>query len=174
MLSPTLRFAKTKRVISPERAHSLDAGIDFYVPTDFQQKGLEPGEAVKIQSGVKVNVPQGYALIAFNKSGISTKLGLIVGACVIDSGYQGEISIHLINAGNKTIWIIPDMKIVQYLLLPIAESIPEEVRENELFPHKSTRGAGGFGSTNVVGFNPIDQGMYDDDPSPYEGTYSEA
>ena len=52
MLSPTLRFAKTKRVISPERAHSLDAGIDFYVPTDFQQKGLEPGEAVKIQSGV--------------------------------------------------------------------------------------------------------------------------
>ena len=118
-----------------DRAHSLDAGIDFYVPADFEQKGLAPGEALRIKSGIKVNVPQGYALIAFNKSGISTKLGLIVGACVIDSGYQGEISIHIINTSNKNIWILPDMKIVQYILVPIAESIPEEVKESELFPH---------------------------------------
>ena len=184
MLSPTLKFAKIRRVISPDRAHSLDAGIDFYVPTDFQQKGLEPGEAVRIKSGIKVNIPQGYALVAFNKSGISTKLGLIVGACVIDSGYQGEISIHFINTSNKKIWIIPDMKVVQYILLPIAESIPEEVKESELFPHKSTRGDGGFGSSNIVelvglgyqpaaALNPIDQGLYDDDPNPYSGNYSE-
>ena len=184
MLLPALQFSKTRKVISPNRAHSLDAGIDFYVPADFEQKGLAPGEALRIKSGIKVNVPQGYALIAFNKSGISTKLGLVVGACVIDSGYQGEISIHIINTSNKMIWILPDMKIVQYLLIPIAESMPEEVRESELFPHKSTRGAGGFGSSDVVelvglgyqpaaGINPIEQGMYDDDPNPYDGNYSE-
>jgi len=168
MLLPTLQFSRIRKVISPNRAHSLDAGIDFFVPTDFDQKGLAPGEALRIKSGIKVNVPQGYALIAFNKSGISTKLGLVVGACVIDSGYQGEISIHIINTSNKMIWILPDMKIV----------------ESELFPHKSTRGAGGFGSSDVVelvglgyqpaaGINPIEQGMYDDDPNPYDGNYSE-
>ena len=173
MLLPALQFSKTRKVISPNRAHSLDAGIDFYVPADFEQKGLAPNEALRIKSGIKVNVPQGYALIAFNKSGISTKLGLIVGACVIDSGYQGEISIHIINTSNKMIWIIPDMKIVQYILIPIAESIPEEVPESKLFPYSSTRKSGGFGSTNVVGFNPIEQGMYDDDPNPYDGNYSE-
>ena len=177
MLLPTLQFSKTRKVISPNRAHSLDAGIDFYVPADFEQKGLAPGEALRIKSGIKVNVPQGYALIAFNKSGISTKLGLIVGACVIDSGYQGEISIHIINTSNKSIWILPDMKIVQYILVPIAESIPEEVEENKLFPYTSTRKSGGFGSTNVTymddSLNPTEMGVYDYDPNPYDGNYSE-
>ena len=177
MLLPTLQFSRIRKVISPNRAHSLDAGIDFFVPTDFDQKGLAPGEALRIKSGIKVNVPQGYALIAFNKSGISTKLGLIVGACVIDSGYQGEISIHIINTSNKMIWIIPDMKIVQYILIPIAESIPEEVEESKLFPYSSTRKSGGFGSTNVTymddSLNPIEMGVYDDDPNPYDGNYSE-
>jgi len=183
MLLPTLKYSKMRKVISPNRAHSLDAGIDFYVPSDFEQKGLSPNEALRIKSGIKVNVPQGYALIAFNKSGISTKLGLIVGACVIDSGYQGEISIHIINTSNKTIWIIPDMKIVQYILVPIAESIPEEVSERELFPYSSTRRIGGFGSTDsnvaymkpsvAADLNPIDMGAYDDDPNPYHGNYSD-
>jgi len=67
------------------------------------------------------------------------------------------------------------MKIVQYLLVPIAESIPEEVEESKLFPYSSTRRVGGFGSTdsNITYMNPIEQGMYDDDPNPYDGNYSE-
>ena len=68
---------------------------ELFNPSIFSRE-----EALRIKSGIKVNVPQGYALIAFNKSGISTKLGLIVGACVIDSGYQGELSIHIINTSS--------------------------------------------------------------------------
>ena len=161
----------------PIRAHSLDAGIDFYVPTEFEPQGLEPNEAVKIPSGIRANVPEGFALIAFNKSGVATKLGLIVGACVVDAGYQGEIHLHLVNASNRNIWILPDIKIVQFLLVPVAGTMLEEVRESELFPSKTPRGSGGFGSTNVAymddSLNPIEMGVYDDDPNPYDGNYSE-
>jgi dUTP pyrophosphatase len=174
MLIPTLRFCRIRKVKSPTRAHSLDAGIDFFVPTDFDSRGLDPNESIKIPSGIRARVPEGFALIAFNKSGVATKLGLIVGACVVDSGYQGEIHLHLVNSSNKNVWIIPDTKIVQFILVPIALSMPEEVREHELFPEKSLRGSGGFGSTNVAYIdNPTEMGMYDDDPNPYHGTYSE-
>jgi len=177
MLIPTLKFCRIRKVKSPIRAHSLDAGIDFFVPTDFDGRGLDPNEAIKIPSGIRVSVPEGFALIAFNKSGVATKLGLIVGACVVDSGYQGEIHLHLVNASNRNVWIIPDTKIVQFILVPIAVSMPEEVREHELFPEKSSRGSGGFGSTNIAymdnSLNPIEMGVYDDDPNPYDGNYSE-
>ena len=66
---------------------------------------------------------------------------------------------------------------MQFLLVPVAGTMPEEVRESELFPSKSPRGSGGFGSTNVAymddSLNPIEMGVYDDDPNPYDGNYSE-
>ena len=129
------------------RAHSLDAGIDFFVPSDFSITKIAPGNAIKIPSGVKVNIPQGYALIAFNKSGVCTTLGIIAGACVIDSGYQGEVHIHLINASKKDVFITPDMKIMQFLLIPVSGVQTEECDLKELYEEESERSSGGFGST---------------------------
>jgi dUTPase len=93
----TLRFCKIRDVESPSRAHQYDAGIDFYVPADYRADGIEPGHAKKIPSGIKADVAVGMALVAFNKSGVATKHGLQVGACVVDSGYEGEIHLHVMN-----------------------------------------------------------------------------
>jgi dUTP pyrophosphatase len=134
-------------VIPPSRAHSLDAGIDFYVPSDFTITKVAPQNAIKIPSGIKVDIPQGYALIAFNKSGVCTTLGLVAGACVIDSGYQGEIHIHLINASRKDVFITPDMKIIQFILIPVSDVMTEECDLEELYDKQSERSSGGFGST---------------------------
>lgn len=134
-------------MIPPSRAHSLDAGIDFYVPSDFTITKVAPQNAIKIPSGIKVDIPQGYALIAFNKSGVCTTLGLVAGACVIDSGYQGEIHIHLINASRKDVFITPDMKIIQFILIPVSDVMTEECDLEELYDKQSERSSGGFGST---------------------------
>lgn len=136
-----------RKVIPPSRAHSLDAGIDFYVPSDFTITKVAPQNAIKIPSGIKVDIPQGYALIAFNKSGVCTTLGLVAGACVIDSGYQGEIHIHLINASRKDVFITPDMKIIQFILIPVSDVMTEECDLEELYDKQSERSSGGFGST---------------------------
>jgi dUTP pyrophosphatase len=151
-----MKFTKIRDVKSPQRANSTDAGIDFFIPHDWEDtdlmngfKTMIPGQSVLIPSGIKVNVPEGYALVAFNKSGISTKKGLQVGACVVDCGYQGEVHVHLTNVGGATCHISPGDKIVQFLLLPLGSPVIEEVPNEELFAEASLRGEGGFGSTGA-------------------------
>ena len=145
-----LKFCKTRKVKSPERGHATDAGIDFFVPYDFEEENLYFGEDILIPSGIKMEIPPGYALVQFNKSGIATKEQLIVGACVIDEGYQGEIHLHVINVGEHATKIFPGMKIMQGLLIPVPSVTIVEKDEVDLFSKKSARGSDGFGSTSRV------------------------
>ena len=145
-----MKFSRIRDVKIPTRANSTDAGIDFFIPNDYDGKTeLSPGESCFIPSGVKVDVPEGYALIAFNKSGVAVKKGLHVGACVVDCGYQGEIHINLTNVSAEDQTISAGDKIVQFIPLPLASPYIEEVNELDLHTEKSNRGSGGFGSTGV-------------------------
>ena len=148
-----IKMSKTRNTTMPTRANSgADAGIDFYVPNDFEGRILEPGASVKIPAGIKVEVPAGYALIFFNKSGVAAKKSLIVGACVIDHGYAGEVHINMINAGQEDQVIQAGDKIVQGILVPVITFETLEVPEDELYRDihvAGNRGAAGFGSTGV-------------------------
>jgi dUTP pyrophosphatase len=142
-----MKIKLVRKVKAPNRGTSVSAGLDFYVPDDFKATKVWPGKAVLIPAGIKAQVPEGHALIAFNKSGIATKEGLIVGACVVDEDYEGEIHIHMMNAGDKVVDIIPGQKLVQFVLVPVNYQNIEIV--NELPKRQSERGSGGFGSTGL-------------------------
>ena len=144
-----MKFTKVRDVKSPKRANDTDAGIDFFVPENAGTIKLTPGDSCLIASGIKVNVPKGYALVAFNKSGVATKKGLQVGACVVDCGYQGEVHIHLVNIGQEYTQLLPGDKVVQFVLLKLGNPILEEVSEENLYEEESNRGDGGFGSTGT-------------------------
>lgn len=146
-----MRVVKTKDVKLPERGTARSAGIDFFVPSGVEPFKLLPGEAVNIPSGIRAEVPMGYALIAFNKSGVATRKGLQVGACVVDEDYQGEIHLHLTNTSNSETWIRPNDKIVQFVLVAISnEPVTEVLFADALWDGLSTeRGDGAFGSTGV-------------------------
>lgn len=146
-----MKIAKTRNVKTPTRGTPGSAGIDFYVPNDYPTNlcKVEPGERYFIPSGIKANVPEGYALIAMNKSGVALKKGLLVGACVVDSDYQGEIHLHLVNTGKNTVTIEPGDKLTQFLLIPVNHCEIQTVQEYALFEEETTRGSGGFGSTGV-------------------------
>ena len=73
----------------------------------------------------------------------------MVGACVVDSDYQGEIHLHLINTSNKSVTIEPGEKLTQFLLIPVDHCDVTVVEEDDLFTEETTRGSGGFGSTGV-------------------------
>lgn len=176
-------FLRTRDVKFPESAYS-SAGIDFYVPTftdEFKRDlverstaGWEPkfeefdgkpsmviasGERVSIPSGIKAEFPlPNTALIAFNKSGIATKKGLVIGACVVDSDYTGEIHISLINTSNKNVYLSEGEKAVQFILLPIHK--PEDIIEvttddYEAYTERinSSRGEKWCGSSNDTSTN---------------------
>jgi dUTPase len=170
----SIKFLKTRDVKSPSRANKYDAGIDFYVPEftpefirDLKAKNpnnneiskdgiyLRQGDRILIPSGIHCQMAHsGRALIAANKSGVATKTGLIVGACVVDYEYQGEIHISLINTSNIPIpaMITPGMKAIQFLEIPIYNSdieVEEGKTLEKFYEEKTTtRGADGFGSTD--------------------------
>ena len=133
----------------PKKAHNEDAGIDFFAPNDMEKVVLKPGEDTVIQTGLRVAVPSGYALLGVNKSGVATKKKLVLGAKLIDCGYTGELGIHLINVGTKETEINPGDKIAQFVLIPIGYSNVNIISEDEYMSGygKSERGEGGFGST---------------------------
>lgn len=173
----TLKYCKVRKVKSIARAHADDAGIDFYIPEDltvqqFAEKcgmtkdvvqtmsegeyitsiEIKPGQSVLIPSGIHVKVPDGYALIYFNKSGVASKKHLHVGACVVDQNYEGECHLNLTNVGSMPIVVNAGEKIVQGILLPINYAQTEEVNSlEELYADsESSRGSGGFGSTGTI------------------------
>jgi len=135
----------------PVRGTEGSAGIDLFVPNDQSAIVLEPGQSAFIPAGIKARVPHGYALVAMNKSGIAAKKSLMVGACVIDEDYTGEIHIDLKNVGDVSQGINPGDKIVQVLCLPVNYVEVEEAdSEDEMFGDLVTkRGSGGFGSTGT-------------------------
>jgi dUTP pyrophosphatase len=142
-----MKVLKTRNVKLPSRGTPESAGIDFYTPNDFETASLKPGQSVLIPSGIKVQVPRGYALVAFNKSGVAVKQGLSVGACVVDEDYEGEVHLHIINTSDKDQIITTGQKLVQFILLPINYDNVEEV--HELQSRNTLRGSGGFGSTGL-------------------------
>lgn len=146
----TIKFQKIRDVKSPERGTDKSAGIDFFVPLDVRYNHtLYPGEGILIPSGIKAVIPKGHALIAFNKSGVATKRGLSVGACVVDEDYQGEIHLHVYNRTSRVIDSPkPGDKLVQFLLIPV-EYPKIEMYENNIFSETTERGEGGFGSTGT-------------------------
>lgn len=144
-----MKVQRIRDVKLPTRGTSQSAGLDFYVPNEVYNGVdicLKPGDSVVIPSGIRVEVPKGYALIGFNKSGIATKRHLYVGACVIDEDYQGEIHIHLTNVGKGPSYIAPGDKIAQFILIPVLYVDIEEVSELHMTP--TERGDGAFGSTD--------------------------
>lgn len=132
----------------PTRAHSTDAGLDIYSPIDFSVEdtsySLLFGKKCSaiIDTGVHVEIPEGYVGMLKSKSGLNTKHG-ITSEGVIDSGYTGSIVVKLYNHGNKTVHFSKGQKISQLVILPIITPEPELVYDLE----ETERGAGGFGST---------------------------
>ena len=112
-----------------------------------------PFTRILIPSGIKgLLEPRDSMLMAANKSGISTKQGLIYTAEIVDSPYTGEIHIGVYNTSHKIQVIEAGTKLVQFIHVPIYLTEPEEVTNNEEFYNDAqywgTRGNNGFGSTN--------------------------
>lgn len=132
----------TGDAIIPTRAHSSDAGLDVYSTEDIT---IMSKSDYLFKLGWACEIPNGWALIVKEKSGRAVKDKLDVGACVIDSGYRGEVHVHLFNNASWHVKIKKGEKIAQMLLVPCWTGQPEEVETLD----DTSRGSGGFGSTGI-------------------------
>ena len=138
-----IKFEKTREVKTPTTGSIGSAGLDFYVP-DHEPWVIMPGHQVNIPSGIKVELPQGKHLVAFNKSGKAIQ-GLDVGATVVDSDYRGEIHLNIWNRSGQVYYADPGTKLVQFLLL----DVPHVTLIESKVANDTVRGEGGFGSTGI-------------------------
>jgi len=140
----------------PTRGHPSDAGLDVYFcPPDNTTTSMRiaPGESRLLQTGLRFEVPHGYMLEVKNRSSVATKRSLVVGACVIDSGYAGEVFINLHNIGTETQLVATYTKIAQLVMVPVISFQPLENKEGELYEYPitiSSRGDGALGSTDAA------------------------
>jgi len=148
-----LRYFKVRSdVPTPTRANPSDAGLDiFYSPVaDVSGQALAPSQSKIFPTGLSFEVPHGYMLEVKNRSGNAANRNLVVGACVIDSGYSGEVFVDLHNIGTTEQYVYVGMKIAQLVLVPVVHFQPLESAEEELYKYPvtiSNRGAGALGST---------------------------
>jgi len=136
----------------PERAHPTDAGMDLFFcppPNDMIPKQIEsilPHGASILPTGLKIEVPEGYMMEIKNKSGIASKRGLLVGACVVDRGYTGEIFVNLHNPSDRTQTLHAGDKIAQAVFVKITTDL-ELVEAENIYDEETSRGDGALGST---------------------------
>ena len=127
----------------PTRATSGSAGYDFKAPFDFE---IEPGDDLKVPTGIKVHIDDGWFLAIVPRSGLGFKYKLRLANTIgiIDSDYiksdnEGHIFIKLCNEGGRTLSVKAGDGIAQGIFLPYGLDYADTC--------DSIRN-GGFGSTD--------------------------
>ena len=123
----------------PQKAYESDAGYDLRTPIEF---AILPTYSEVIDTGVHVEIPEGYVGFLKSKSGLNINSG-IRSEGVIDSGYTGSVKVKLYNDGKRAVKFNEGDKITQLVFLPIPETELNIVSEFD----ETERGDNGFGST---------------------------
>jgi dUTP pyrophosphatase len=109
---------------------------------------LHAGERTLIPTGLCFDIPEGYEIQVRPRSGLALKYGLTVlnTPGTIDSDYQGELKIILVNLCNEPFIVERGMRIAQIVISPVVQA---EIVTVDKFENVSERNTGGFGSTGV-------------------------
>lgn len=133
-----------EEAIIPKYATNKSAGADLSACIE-KEIIVKPFSQVTINTGLAIEIPDGFVGLIFSRSGLSTKKGLALAnkVGVIDSDYRGEWLIVLYNQSNQEQVIKPQERIAQFVIVPYYKA--EFILTDELSVTK--RNAGGFGST---------------------------
>ena len=130
----------------PERATRGSAGYDFFAPFSFS---LAPGDSIKIPTGIRVRMDEGWVLKLYPRSGLGFKYRLQMDNTVgiIDSDYfnsdnEGHIFIKMTNDSNqgKTVELARGTGFAQGIFLEYGITVDDGADGER---------NGGFGSTTA-------------------------
>lgn len=133
----TIRVAKVRpNAVCPTRKHADDAGMDLYAAEDK----VIPAHGIDVvHTGVTVEIPQGFVGLMKLKS----RSNYLLGAGVVDAGYQGEILTKIANPTDTDLVVKTGDAIVQMLIIPVETPVICEVPLDEIHQQTSARGATG-------------------------------
>lgn len=127
----------------PKRATTGSAGYDFVAPYEFT---LYPGETLKIPTGIRAEITEGWVLMIFPRSGLGFKYKerLNNTVAVIDQDYyfsdnEGHIFIKISNEGDIPMTVEKGKGFAQGVFLPYGITFDDNATDIR---------NGGFGSTD--------------------------
>lgn len=146
-----------RNAVIPTYAHETDACFDLTAATVAGMTELgrhvDPMHPVVCGTGLAFEIPPGFAMLIFSRSGHGFKHDARLANCVgvIDAGYVGEVMVKLTaddsvaqDSGRQMpLHVKPGDRIAQAMLVAVPRVAFEVVDELE----HSQRGAGGFGSS---------------------------
>ena len=145
-----IKFFKThQRVKLPRYESEGAAGMDIRAFLD-EDITIPPLGRVRIPTGLRIEIPEGFEAQVRPRSGLAVKYGLTVlnSPGTIDSDYRGDLEVILINLGASEAVIKDGDRIAQLIIAPVCRAILTET----LILTDTIRGSAGFGSTGI-GFN---------------------
>ncbi len=118
----------------PERATRGSAGYDFYTPCPVR---LMPGETVKVPTGIRAEMEEGWVLLIYPRSGLGFKYRLQMDNTVgvIDSDYfhsdnEGHIFIKITNdsRSGKVLELEAGVGFAQGIFMEFGITVDDEPR----------------------------------------------
>jgi dUTP pyrophosphatase len=124
-----------------------NTGVRQNIRLDDKGVLIYPGERVLIPTGIVFDIPNGYSLKLFPRSGKALKEGKILANCVgvIDEDYTEETMVIIYNITDKNIFIKNGEAIAQGAIEKVINVEIEKINEK---PAQKTSRSGGFGSTD--------------------------
>ena len=134
--------AAYENISLPCRATPGAAGYDFVTPVAVS---LEPGQSVRIPTGIRARMEEGWVLLCFPRSGLGFRYRLQLDNTVgvIDSDYfhaknEGHIMAKIVNRGDHPVTLAQGERFFQGIFVPYGLAEEADV---------TTQREGGFGST---------------------------
>jgi dUTP pyrophosphatase len=142
MFVPQVKFTLEPGAKLPEYAHSTDSGADLF---SVEEHFISAGETQMVDTGLKIELPEGYEAQVRSKSGLACKHSVHVlnSPGTVDCGYRGPVKVILHNAGKETFHVKPGDKIAQLVIAPYIQGKFHAVSALS----DTDRGENGFGST---------------------------
>lgn len=131
----------------PKVGSKYSAGMDLraFFGTKFtdDMKVIKPGESLMIDTGVAVEIPEGWFGHVVPRSSLGKRRLIIANTCgVIDSDYRGNIKMNLINMSREDQVINNFERLCQMVVIPHYNPNDLEVVDSL---EDTERGEGGFG-----------------------------
>jgi len=128
--------------VTPTYATAGSACFDLYAAHDGV---IWPGKAVTFATDLAFEVPEGWVLKLYSRSGHGFKYGLRLANTtgIIDSDYRGHVPVRLHNDSKNAVQIHTGDRVAQGMLERV-EQVEFEVVDQL---SNTARGEGGFGST---------------------------
>lgn len=130
-------------IILPKRATSGSAGYDFFAPFSFT---LNPNETIKVPTGIRCKIDEGWVLSIYPRSSLGFKYRLTLDNTVgiIDSDYfnadnEGHIFVKMTNLGDKPLSVEKGKAFCQGIFTPYGITYDDDATSFR---------TGGIGSTD--------------------------